>query len=106
MGLMDNIKKQLGSQFIEIIEWLDDTTDTLVWRFPGYNQEIKMGAQLIVRVHAERIFPNCPRYIHRMGVVEPSPYVPRDGQPVPVPKWKCMDDFRDVLARDDPARSA
>lgn len=64
------------------------------------------GAQLIVRVHAERIFPNCPRYIHRMGVVEPSPYVPRDGQPVPVPKWKCMDDFRDVLARDDPARSA
>jgi uncharacterized protein len=64
-----------------------------------------VGAQLVVRVRADRIFPNCPRYIHRMSVVETSPYVPRDAQPVPVPKWKLMDAFRDVLARDDPARS-
>jgi hypothetical protein len=64
-----------------------------------------VGAQLVVRVRAERIFPNCPRYIHRMTVVERSPYVPRDAQAVPVPKWKRMDDFKDVLARDDPARS-
>jgi predicted pyridoxine 5'-phosphate oxidase superfamily flavin-nucleotide-binding protein len=63
------------------------------------------GAQLVVRVCAERIFPNCPRYIHRMAVFEPSPYVPRGGQAAPIPKWKRMDDFRDVLARDDPARS-
>ena len=63
------------------------------------------GAQLVVRVRAQLIFPNCPRYIHRMSVVEPSPYVPRDAQAVPVPKWKRMDAFRDVLARDDPARS-
>ncbi len=62
------------------------------------------GAQLVVRVRAERIFPNCPRYIHRLGVVEPSIYVPRAGQPVPVPKWKRMQAFCDVLARDDPAR--
>ena len=62
------------------------------------------GAQLVVRVRALRIFPNCPRYIHRMAVVEPSPYVPRAGQSPPVPKWKRMDAFRDVLARDDPAR--
>ncbi len=58
MGLMDNIKKQLGSQFIEIIEWLDDTTDSLVWRFPVYNQEIKMGAQLIVRENQVALFVN------------------------------------------------
>ncbi|MEO8276711.1 MAG: SPFH domain-containing protein [Thermoanaerobaculia bacterium] len=58
MGLMDNIKKQLGSQFIEIIEWLDDTTDTLVWRFPVYNQEIKMGAQLVVRENQVALFVN------------------------------------------------
>ena len=58
MGLMDNIKKQLGSQFIEILEWLDDTTDTLVWRFPVYNQEIKMGAQLIVRENQVALFVN------------------------------------------------
>lgn len=64
-----------------------------------------VGAQLVVRVRAERIFPNCPRYLHRLSVVEPSPYVPRSGQAVPIPKWKRMDAFRDVLARDDPARS-
>ena len=57
------------------------------------------GAQLVVRVRAWRIFPNCPRYIHRLGLVEPSTYVPRPGQETPVPRWKCMDDFRDVLPR-------
>jgi hypothetical protein len=62
------------------------------------------GAQLIVRVRAERIFPNCPRYIHRMTPLEPSPYVPRAGYTPPVPKWKRFDEFADVLARDDPAR--
>ena len=62
------------------------------------------GAQLVVRVRAERIFPNCPRYIHRMTTVEPSPYVPREGYTPPVPKWKRFDEFVDVLPRDDPAR--
>jgi uncharacterized protein len=62
------------------------------------------GAQLIVRVRAERIFPNCPRYIPRMTTGEPSPYVPREGYTPPVPKWKRFDEFADVLARDDPAR--
>jgi predicted pyridoxine 5'-phosphate oxidase superfamily flavin-nucleotide-binding protein len=62
------------------------------------------GAQLVVRVRAQRIFPNCPRYVHRMEVVEPSAYVPREGQAAPVPKWKRMDAFRDVLAPSDPAR--
>lgn len=63
------------------------------------------GAQLVVRVRATRIFPNCPRYIPRMSAVEPSEYVPRQGQTPPVPKWKRMDAFRDVLPRDDPARN-
>jgi len=63
------------------------------------------GAQLMVRVQADRIFPNCPRYVHRMDAGEPSPYVPREGQPVPVPKWKRFEAFRDVLAQDDPARA-
>jgi predicted pyridoxine 5'-phosphate oxidase superfamily flavin-nucleotide-binding protein len=63
------------------------------------------GAQFIVRVHAARIFPNCPRYIHRMTVADPSPYVPRADYTPPIPKWKRFDDFADVLARDDPARS-
>jgi len=55
------------------------------------------GAQLIVRVHAERIFPNCPRYIHKMQVVEHSVYSPRPGHVPPVPDWKQMDVFRDYL---------
>jgi membrane protease subunit (stomatin/prohibitin family) len=58
MGLFDNIRNQIGSQFIEIIEWLDDSHDTLVYRFPVYNQEIKMGAQLVVRENQNSIFVN------------------------------------------------
>jgi predicted pyridoxine 5'-phosphate oxidase superfamily flavin-nucleotide-binding protein len=55
------------------------------------------GAQLVVRVRTELIFPNCPRYIHRMATTEPSPYVPRANHTPPVPKWKCMEMFADVL---------
>ena len=62
------------------------------------------GAQLVVRVRATRIFPNCPRYIHRMTLAEASPYAPREGYTPPVPKWKRFEAFCDVLPRDDPAR--
>ena len=60
------------------------------------------GAQLIVRVHAERIIPNCPRYIHKMQVVEHSVYSPRPGHVPPVPDWKQMDVFRDYLPESKP----
>ncbi|MFL5895226.1 MAG: pyridoxamine 5'-phosphate oxidase family protein [Thermoleophilaceae bacterium] len=60
-------------------------------------------AQFVVRVHATEVFPNCPRYIHRMQLVERSKYVPRaDCQP-PVPSWKRKEWARDVLAEGDPA---
>jgi predicted pyridoxine 5'-phosphate oxidase superfamily flavin-nucleotide-binding protein len=62
------------------------------------------GAQLVVRVRAQRIFPNCPRYIHRMRMEDASPYVPRIGQSPPVPAWKRFEQFRDVLPMNDPAR--
>jgi hypothetical protein len=62
------------------------------------------GAQLVVRVRAARIFPNCPRYIHRMSLIEPSPYSPREGYTPPVPKWKRFDAFCDVLPKGDPAQ--
>src|SRR5262245_522199 len=58
------------------------------------------GAQGVVRVRAEHIFPNCPRYIHRMQFVEPSPYVPAAGQAAPVPGWKRNPAFKDYLPRD------
>ena len=40
-----------------------------------------------------------------MTIAEPSPYVPAATYTPPIPKWKRFDDFADVLARDDPARS-
>jgi predicted pyridoxine 5'-phosphate oxidase superfamily flavin-nucleotide-binding protein len=49
--------------------------DELAWEYPG--------AQFVVRVHVHRVFPNCPRYIHRMALVERSPYVPRQGVALP-----------------------
>ena len=58
------------------------------------------GAQLVVRVKAERIFPNCPRYIHKMTLAEPSPYVPRAGCTAPVPAWKRFEMFSDVLPKE------
>jgi predicted pyridoxine 5'-phosphate oxidase superfamily flavin-nucleotide-binding protein len=62
------------------------------------------GAQAMVRIQADRIFPNCPRYIPRMQVLEASPYVPRAGGEPPVPAWKTREVFNEVLPRDDPAR--
>jgi predicted pyridoxine 5'-phosphate oxidase superfamily flavin-nucleotide-binding protein len=59
------------------------------------------GAQAMVRVRAGQIFPNCPRYIHRMQLVEPSPYVPVAGRPAPVPGWKRNPAFKDALPRED-----
>jgi predicted pyridoxine 5'-phosphate oxidase superfamily flavin-nucleotide-binding protein len=55
------------------------------------------GAQLVVRVRARRIFPNCPRYIHQMQLREYSVYSPRPGYEPPVPAWKTFDSFRDAL---------
>lgn len=57
------------------------------------------GAQLVVRVHAEHIFPNCPRYVHRLALEELSVYAPRPQHEPPVPAWKQMDAFRDYLPR-------
>ena len=59
------------------------------------------GAVFILRVTATTIFPNCPRYIHKMQLVEHSVYAPRPGYAPPVPAWKTFDSFRDFLpARD------
>jgi predicted pyridoxine 5'-phosphate oxidase superfamily flavin-nucleotide-binding protein len=56
-----------------------------------------IGAQLIVRVTARVIFPNCPRYIPTMQSFEPSIYAPRAGQDLPEPAWKGFDDFKDCI---------
>jgi predicted pyridoxine 5'-phosphate oxidase superfamily flavin-nucleotide-binding protein len=63
--------------------------DPLLAEFPG--------AVFIVRLTAERIFPNCPRYIHKMQLVEESVYSPRADYTPPVPAWKTFDVFKDAL---------
>ena len=60
--------------------------DPLIQRFAG--------AQLLVRVKARAIFPNCPRYIVTPGAGEPSKYAPRPGYAPPEPAWKGFDDFK------------
>lgn len=64
------------------------------------------GAVFIVRIHAERIFPNCPRYIHHMQLVEHSAYAPQPGATPPVPAWKTWDSIRDALPERDQAELA
>jgi predicted pyridoxine 5'-phosphate oxidase superfamily flavin-nucleotide-binding protein len=59
------------------------------------------GAQAVVRMRAGQIFPNCPRYIHRMQLVEASPYVPATDRPAPVPAWKRNAAFKDYLPGED-----
>lgn len=52
MGIFDSLR----TQFIEVIEWLDDSGHTMLYRFPVSGQEIKNGAQLIVRESQTAVF--------------------------------------------------
>ena len=56
MSIWDRVKNEALNQFIEVIEWLDNTGDTILYRFPVYQQEIKNGAQLIVRESQAAVF--------------------------------------------------
>jgi predicted pyridoxine 5'-phosphate oxidase superfamily flavin-nucleotide-binding protein len=67
--------------------------DPLLLRWPA--------AQLVVRLAVEQVFPNCPRYIPRMQLVEPSPYVPRGDAEPPRPGWKDSPNFSDALPERD-----
>jgi len=63
-------------------------------------------AQFVIRVTVRQVFPNCPRYIHKMQRIESSKFVPRPTLRTPVPAWKRMDWACDVLPAGDPARGA
>ena len=67
MGLFDFIR----GEFIDIIEWVDYTRDTLVWKFPDRDKEIKMGAQLTVRESQVAILINEGRMADKF---EPGRY--------------------------------
>jgi hypothetical protein len=61
-----------------------------------------VGAQMIVRVKVTAIFPNCPRYIPKLQLVEPSVYVPHAGKAPVEPAWKGFDAFKDVVPERQP----
>ncbi|KXO91335.1 SPFH domain-containing protein [Tsukamurella pseudospumae] len=63
MGIMDRVRGEL----VDIIEWLDDSRSTMAWRFPRYNNEIKNGAQLIVREGQEALFVYRGQLADRYG---------------------------------------
>jgi predicted pyridoxine 5'-phosphate oxidase superfamily flavin-nucleotide-binding protein len=73
-----------------------DANDPLMAEYPE--------AQFIVRVRAREVFPNCPRYIHRMQLVERSRFVPKAACETPVPSWKKGEWVADVLPEHDRAR--
>jgi predicted pyridoxine 5'-phosphate oxidase superfamily flavin-nucleotide-binding protein len=60
-------------------------------------------AQLVVRVRATEVFPNCPRYIHEYKLVKRSRFVPKSECETPVPQWKRSEWAHDVLPEGDPA---
>ena len=96
--------KQVGLLFIDFegrkrmrlngVASVDDADPLL----PDYPE-----AQLIVRVRATEVFPNCPRYIHEYELVKRSRFVPKAECETPVPQWKRSDWAHDVLPEHDPA---
>jgi len=68
-------------------------SDRLLKRYPG--------AQMIVRVHVESVFSNCPRYVHKMQLVEESVFVPKAEKPQPVAEWKRLRAVADALPEAD-----
>lgn len=54
MSLWDKVKGEL----VDIVQWIDDTNDTMVYRFERYNNQIKFGAQLTVREGQAAVFVN------------------------------------------------
>lgn len=75
-----------------------DVDDPLTATYPG--------AELVVRVAVEEVFPNCPRYIHRTRTSEASPNVPDADGSAPIAEWKREHWACEVLAADDPARDS
>jgi predicted pyridoxine 5'-phosphate oxidase superfamily flavin-nucleotide-binding protein len=72
-----------------------DDADPLLAEYPE--------AQLVVRVNATEVFPNCPRYIHEYKLVARSRFVPKSECETPVPQWKQSEWAHDVLPEGDPA---
>jgi predicted pyridoxine 5'-phosphate oxidase superfamily flavin-nucleotide-binding protein len=63
------------------------------------------GADLVVRVHVEELFINCPRYVHRYHKINPSQYVTRADCDTPLAVWKRIDAIQPALASCDQGKA-
>ena len=95
MLFIDFISRRPSRLRLNGIATIDDSDEALAQNH---------GAQFVVRVRVTQVFPNCPRYIHRMALVERSRFVPRAERETPMPDWKRADWACDVLPEADPAR--
>ena len=62
-------------------------------------------AQFVIRVRVREVFPNCPRYIHKMKLIERSTFVPRAECETPIPNWK-LDKPPEILPKHDQTKLA
>lgn len=60
------------------------------------------GAKRVVRMVADYMFPNCPRYIPALTMTQPSPHNPVPGYIPPAPQWKSRGYIKGILPNDDP----
>lgn len=58
-------------------------------------------AEMVLRVNLREMFPNCPRYIHKMALIEESSFVPKKNCETPAPAWKRLEAVADVLPSRD-----
>jgi len=72
MSLMDNFKDWGKAQFLDVVQWLDDSNDILAWRFPFRGQEIQNGGKLIVRPSQAAVFMDEGRFADVF--VQPNTY--------------------------------
>lgn len=56
MGIWNMLKQHAGAQFLDVIEWTDDSRNTIVWRFPVFNQAITDNSKLVVREGQAAVF--------------------------------------------------
>ena len=64
------------------------------------------GANLVVTVSIDHVWVNCPRYVHQMQPLSPSPYLPHPNGKIPLALWKRIDLMQDVLTEGEKAEAA
>jgi uncharacterized protein len=92
------VNPQVGMLFIRIGEKpgrlrINGTAELV---FEDERLDALPGGQMLIKVTPTDIFPNCPRYIPHLELIEPSVYSPKLGEAAVEPAWKTMPQFSDV----------